>query len=184
VLGTRQLTLAMALAAVLAIWSAPAAAETADGFQFNELDFDRQGTGQGPAPARVPAGDPLGLPGDARDPDAGLADLFSGDPAPETGGAKILNLPDEPSPVSVPAAQGEAKIELAGQAPKAAAPRRTARASSRAQEPSFRNMQERRFYYAMQAWRNHPEVNPVNCQSYLSERPLYHVRCLGALARR
>jgi hypothetical protein len=45
-------------------------------------------------------------------------------------------------------------------------------------------MQEKRFYYAMQSWRNHPEILPVNCESYLVERPLYPIRCFGALAKR
>jgi hypothetical protein len=177
----------LVLAAALTVWAVPVWAQSnSENFQFNELDFDRQGSGQGPSQPTAPATKMLNMPGDTQDPDAGLTDLFSGDPAPDaTGQGNLQNLPGEPSPVSVPAAQGEAKIELAGSNGKATAkPNVQRRARSRTKEPQFRNMQEKRFYYAMQAWRNHPEISPVNCQSYLAERPLYHVRCLGALARR
>jgi hypothetical protein len=131
----------------------------------------------------------LSLPGDsggAPDPDAGLADLFSGDPVSPTGQGSIQNLPGEPSPVSTPAAQGEAKIELAdGKSPASTAKKGvTRRRTGASKGPSFRNIREKRFYYAMQAWRGHPELRPVNCQSYLTERPLYDIRCLGTLAKR
>ncbi|MDR0621105.1 MAG: hypothetical protein LBJ61_04425 [Deltaproteobacteria bacterium] len=187
----KQLGYFLGLALALAVWLAcpavPAAAQQTNGggnFQFNELDFDRQGTGQAPA---------------TRDPDAGLTDLFSGEPvqAPSqtvktpaqppaipAADGRLQSLPGVPSPVSVPAGQGEAKIEVAnGKAAPAARPVRRRRAA-RKKDPEFRNPQERRFYYAMQAWRNHPELAPVNCKSYVPDRPLYHVRCFGALALR
>ncbi|MDR0354380.1 MAG: hypothetical protein LBJ64_01390 [Deltaproteobacteria bacterium] len=177
------------LTAVLSLMFFPAGQVLAQGastesFQFNELDFDRQGTGLGPGASQFGTASPP----PPQDND-GLTGLFSDQPAPpaETG-ASILNLPGEPSPVSVPAAQGEAKIELASPAPApaAAARRPAARASGRStkQSPRFANVQQKRFYYASEAWRNHPEVSPVDCNSYLANRPLYHVKCLGAVAKR
>ena len=190
----RRPALALALAAALTIGAVPLMAQNApDNFQFNELDFDRQGGGAAPAPQYQGSGDP----------DAGLSDLFSGDPAenqaqpqapaqaqsqppaqaqggPEAG--RYQNLPGETSPVTVPSASGEAKIELAGT--KAGKGAGQARSRRSAREPEFRNFQERRFYYAMQAWLSHPELSRVNCRSYLTSRPLYPVKCLGDLAKR
>ncbi|MDR2388115.1 MAG: hypothetical protein LBE80_11125 [Deltaproteobacteria bacterium] len=203
--------LVLVLVAGLSLWAGPAWAQNSnDNFQFNELDFDRQGTGPAQAGRPASANQGLNMPGEV-DPDAGLSELFSVDSetlpaqvpgqapgqvparapgqapaqAPDTGQGRLQNLPGVASPVSVPASQGEAKIELSGsKAQSAPARRRAARGSAPTREPEFRNMRERRFYYAMQAWRNHPEVLPINCQSYLRERPLYPVRCLGALAAR
>jgi hypothetical protein len=173
----------LTLVAVLAVWAASAPAATSaeaapdsaqvaqnagvDDFQFNELDFDRQGQGLPALPA-APA--PEGQDN--------LIDLFSDQPA-ET----LHNLPGEPSPTSTPAAEGQAKIELsAGPAKPAPAPAAApARRSRRAQplRPEAARAGNR-WYWAHEAWRN--VGAPVDCQSYLPERPLYPARCLSNVA--
>jgi hypothetical protein len=179
--------MALAMFAVMMALAGSAVAQNGNGnFQFNELDFDRQGTGQGPG---QPPAAPQGGQGGAQDPDAGLVDLFSGDPgqapappAPAQGAGvqSPAACPPCPATAQCPQVTPAATCKEATAAPV----RKRARRRAAPKEPEFRNMQERRFYYAMQAWRNHPEILPVNCESYLAQRPLYHVRCLGALAKR
>jgi hypothetical protein len=196
----------MAIAVALVIASAPVRAQnmtvaqgvSPESFQFNEMDFDRQGSGQGPAPSR-PATSMLGLPGEPAAPgqDPSMTDLFSGGSGTQQG-SSIQNLPGVPSPISQPAGPGEARIELANGAPAVAPqstvcpapsvctppPKRRARRARRRADPKFDNVQDRRFYYAMQAWRNHPEVNPANSSSYVYDRLLYHIRCIRSVAVR
>lgn len=163
----------LAISAILSLvglvsWSSSALAQntgTGD-FQFNELDFDRQG-----------AASP-GQPGVDN-----LIDLFTDQPnapAPTTqapSANSIQNLPGEPSPVSVPAAQGEAKIEVSGPKPAPAAP--TAAPVS-APEPPKRILEGNQWYWATQAWRLAPSGG--SCSSYASHRLVLNVRCISNIA--
>jgi hypothetical protein len=147
-----------------------------DDFQFNELDFDRQGQGRA---AAVPA--PTERSGD------NLVDLFSDQPT-ET----LHNLPGVPSPTSTPAAEGQAKIELSGGSGQPAAPA-TASAAPARRSSGRRRVQPMRppeaqvgnhWYWASEAWRENPGAALSDCQSYVVSRPLYHVRCFANVAQR
>jgi hypothetical protein len=234
-----QLLAMVAALLFLACWTFPVQAQ--NGFQFNELDFDRQGTGQGPeTSATSGAGRMLNVPGEQSSDGDNLTGLFSDSPQ-DTGAVappSIQNLPGEPSPVTVPAGQGEARIELAngrssgrsGSSVGSTSPLRRytflttvpvddeyvvvmSNKKHRGTDPpdlprnpkrtnyllmldantmvqgqpiltQSQETQMKRYVTAMNDWRSHPEVNPVNCSSYLSNRPLYHIKCFGALARR
>ncbi|MDR1298279.1 MAG: hypothetical protein LBO05_13130 [Deltaproteobacteria bacterium] len=236
---TTAAVLLAALMAAAALAATPAAAQNS--FQFNELDFDRQGSGQGPESSQTGGAGMLAIPGEQAQQD-NLTGLFSDGPAAPQG-ERIQNLPGEPSPVARPAGQGEARIELAGGSGRSSS-RPAARSSGtvppsrtyamittipagdefvQVLDPTRRRRgggaptlprnprrteyvlmvdadrqigekkpvlpreqvtQVRRYVNAMNDWRARPEAAPAGCVSYLPDRPLYHVRCLGALARR
>ncbi|MDR1546140.1 MAG: hypothetical protein LBU12_05410 [Deltaproteobacteria bacterium] len=166
-------TLMLAFVTVLALSAAQLQAQNVSGdFQFEELDFDRQ-----PAPAARALDGEKAAPGGQDD----LQQLF-GDPEepapPNVARESVLNLPGEPSPVSPPSGQGEAKIErVAKSEPAVVQARRPA---------AVRQVRWDRWRYVVEAWRGRPDAQASSCVSYVAERPLYHVKCLGAvgLARR
>ncbi|MDR2455711.1 MAG: hypothetical protein LBE49_03840, partial [Deltaproteobacteria bacterium] len=114
-----------------------------------------------------------------------LTDLFSDQPAPaET----LRNLPGAPSPTSTPAAEGQAKIELsqspgqAAAAPAAKPATRRRRASRVAPMRSPEDQKGNQWYWAHEVWREHPAVHLSDCQSYVTNRPLYNIRCVSTVA--
>ena len=152
-----------------------------DDFQFNELDFDRQG-------GAAPAGPPL-LPGpgtQAPGQDDNLINLFSDQPQAET----LTTLPGAPSPTATPAAEGQAKIELSqpsqpAQDPCVTVPVKTPVRRRAARVRPMRSPEAQkgnRWYWAHEVWRDHPEVSMTDCQSYVTNRPLYNVRCFSHVA--
>ncbi|MDR1657870.1 MAG: hypothetical protein LBT47_10025 [Deltaproteobacteria bacterium] len=144
-------------------------------FQFNELDFDRQD-----GSSAAPVGTTQSTPGVVNQGLDNLTDLFSDQTQPVPASETNLNLPGQPSPVAVPAGQGEAKIELTGPA---AAPAAQARPLARTASPKDEK-QGNRFYWASRVWAEHSAVKGSDCQSYVTGRPLYHVRCVSAIAAR
>ncbi|MDR3204108.1 MAG: hypothetical protein LBV23_05135 [Deltaproteobacteria bacterium] len=153
-------------------------------FQVNELDFDRQ-LGAAPPPPPPPTGQPAaGVLSPGSKVDDGLTDLFTD---PKANGS-LKNLPGEPSPLQRPSGPGEANIELSK--PTSSQPRSVVRKTRRYRRSRSggyvglgRPIYSQRWYWATQAWRNHPEVARQNCPSYTPDRPLYHVKCFGSLYR-
>ncbi|MDR1395860.1 MAG: hypothetical protein LBK52_06810 [Deltaproteobacteria bacterium] len=154
-------------------------------FQFEELDFDRQGRqGQGGQPSQD-------------DPDGLLTRMFSGEEVPpgsnpgqpqganqgqpprqsqpgqDPGSGPIQNLPGEPSPVQNPAGPGEARIERSQQQQASPSGRRYYRSSrQRRVQPFQRPWQE-----AEKAWAKDIGNHVVPCYSLVSNRVLYHINC-------
>jgi hypothetical protein len=133
-----------------------------EGFQFEELDFDRQGGG-----SRYPT------------PDEGadaLTRAFSGESstAPEGGGngpnkSNFQNLQGVPSPVQTPAKAGEAKIERTDRIPAQVKP---------VGAPYYERWRE-----AEKAWsKDVPNYVPP-CVSLVQNRVLYHIHCASGLRR-
>jgi hypothetical protein len=203
----KKIFLAVFAIAILSCVQALAQGTGGSDFQFNELDFDRQGTGGYPeaSPYSESGSDESGSypatkfldPKGSQSPAGGggedLTNLFSDlpssqdppiDAAPE---GNLHNLPGEPSPVTEPAKPGEAKIELAQtpppQPPKASeqAPPRARTASKTSRTKPSNGTINNRWYWASEAWRDHPPAE--RCSSYVQNRELYHVRCIEAVAR-
>jgi hypothetical protein len=150
------------------------------GFQFEELDYDRQSGGRSAQNAQGPA---EGNPGSQEESDELLQRMFAGEdgspnaPSRAPSGAaaqdgSFQNLPGEPSPVKPPARPGEARIERSDSA---GSGRRAARASD---YPPF----QRRWFEAEDAWsRDLGGAAVVPCQSLLPNRILYHINCASNL---
>jgi hypothetical protein len=173
-----------------------------DNFQFDELDFDRQTpTTKAPGSTAPKSGPPpvptVGTGQTSDDPDglitlfegtdttatvvpgnsygqAGVVDGYQDQNAPD---AALYNLPGEPSPVAVPSAPGEAKIERSTPPVKVTArPPAVARIPK---TPPTGPRNRNRWFYASEAWRgSHLESG---CNSISSNSQLYNVSCLGRI---
>jgi hypothetical protein len=154
-----------------------------DDFQFNELDFDRQGAARQAGPPALPGAGAM-APGADGD---NLINLFSDQPAPVES---LRNLPGVPSPTTTPAAEGQAKIELSQPAKAPAPATTTARRATRRRRAAGRVAPMRppeaqkgnRWYWASEVWRAHPEIPLSDCQSYVANRPLLNVRCFSTVS--
>ncbi|MDR2352437.1 MAG: hypothetical protein LBF22_04615 [Deltaproteobacteria bacterium] len=139
-----------------------------------EVDFDR-----------VPPTTNYIQPPAPGDPDNLLTGLFSDapqvNPSPPPAPPPTVNLPGTASPVSTPAASGEAVIERSDTT-KAPVPSNTAPTGVTRSQWTPTTPAEHRYALARNSWIPKNQSSSGNCSnSYVATRPLYPVRCIATL---